>query len=349
MSRLGADDSKRIADISDSLGRWTLGEQSALATLVPQLFELLDAKRATAYGIDYDEQALMFSFLHGTGFSQPVPSVLGIINAYLQSARTVRNPLVAYNPLKVESNQRNRAIGFRGRANRLRMLQKSPFAQNVFPRLGLDDCDQVRVLICDGPHLLAWVGAFRPETFTRREEQLLSRLIPPLHQRLKVEHQLGSAALSAAAIPAAMEAISSAAFIVSGSGHIAHANTAGAQLIQEAPEAVDWLRTSMADSPSCRFSRTTLLSAGTPNYHLAVLKRPVRDPSAQLALAMQRWGLTDKQFEVLQWLVRGAANKTIATALECAEGTVELHVTALMAKADVSSRAALVASFWSMA
>jgi DNA-binding CsgD family transcriptional regulator len=59
------------------------------------------------------------------------------------------------------------------------------------------------------------------------------------------------------------------------------------------------------------------------------------------------WELTPRQAEVLRYLVKGNANKEIARSLDCAENTVELHVTQLLRKARVSSRAQLIARFWS--
>ncbi|MSP60111.1 MAG: response regulator transcription factor [Myxococcales bacterium] len=59
-----------------------------------------------------------------------------------------------------------------------------------------------------------------------------------------------------------------------------------------------------------------------------------------------RWRLTRRQIAVLDLVVRGFANQAIAQALGCAENTVEAHVTALLAKAAVQNRAALVARFY---
>jgi DNA-binding NarL/FixJ family response regulator len=49
---------------------------------------------------------------------------------------------------------------------------------------------------------------------------------------------------------------------------------------------------------------------------------------------------------VLELLVTGASNRTIADALHCAESTVEMHVTTLLKKSSTSQRAELVARFW---
>lgn len=60
-----------------------------------------------------------------------------------------------------------------------------------------------------------------------------------------------------------------------------------------------------------------------------------------------RHRLTERKARVLAHLVRGETNKEIAVALDCAENTVELHVTWLLKAAGTSSRAALIARFWS--
>lgn len=222
----------------------------------------------------------------------------------------------------------------------------SPVIEEVFPHFDLDRCDQMRVLICDGPILLAWVGTFRPEAFTQRERALLTRLIPALQQRLKLESQLGDSALHAAALSAAMEAISSESFVVSGNGSVKHANAAGAQLLESEPEVPSWIRYSLQEKASGRFAITKLQIRGAPDHYLAVLRRPSRDWGPQIVVAAARWQLTAKQTRILGLLVRGAANKTIAALLDCSEGTVEFHVTALLAKAQVGSRSELVARFW---
>jgi DNA-binding CsgD family transcriptional regulator len=55
-------------------------------------------------------------------------------------------------------------------------------------------------------------------------------------------------------------------------------------------------------------------------------------------------GLTVRQAEVLAQLIRGRSNKEIAGELNCAESTVESHVTQLLRKAGVDSRSQLIAS-----
>jgi DNA-binding CsgD family transcriptional regulator len=73
------------------------------------------------------------------------------------------------------------------------------------------------------------------------------------------------------------------------------------------------------------------------------------DPSRErdaVQRAVQRWQLTAKQARVLRLLAEGHANKTIAASLDCAENTIEYHVTRLLEKASVENRTELVAAFW---
>ena len=62
--------------------------------------------------------------------------------------------------------------------------------------------------------------------------------------------------------------------------------------------------------------------------------------------ATHAWTLSPRQAEVLELLVTGASNRTIADSLKCAESTVEMHVTTLLKKSSTSQRAELVARFW---
>ena len=58
------------------------------------------------------------------------------------------------------------------------------------------------------------------------------------------------------------------------------------------------------------------------------------------------WQLTPRQASVMALLVEGLANKEIALRLGCSVGTIENHVTCILRRANVSSRAALTAAFW---
>jgi DNA-binding CsgD family transcriptional regulator len=85
---------------------------------------------------------------------------------------------------------------------------------------------------------------------------------------------------------------------------------------------------------------------GTPVDMLLGPARPTDAVEVRLELATPAWKLTPRQTDVLRLVARGDSNKDIAAALGCAENTIELHVTALLRRAGVSSRTQLVARFW---
>ena len=65
---------------------------------------------------------------------------------------------------------------------------------------------------------------------------------------------------------------------------------------------------------------------------------------ARVRTCATRWTLTPRQLAVLELVVTGMANATIAAMLGIADRTVESHVTAIFDRAGVDSRAALVAT-----
>ena len=80
---------------------------------------------------------------------------------------------------------------------------------------------------------------------------------------------------------------------------------------------------------------------GAP-YHLAIGSAPT-EMGALSAAAAARWGLSSRQSGVLAWLVRGATNARIGAELGISDRTVESHVAAIFAKAQVATRSELTA------
>jgi len=56
--------------------------------------------------------------------------------------------------------------------------------------------------------------------------------------------------------------------------------------------------------------------------------------------------LTRAQASVFRHLIAGDSNKDIASALQSAPRTIEVHVADILAKLGVESRARLIATFW---
>lgn len=105
----------------------------------------------------------------------------------------------------------------------------------------------------------------------------------------------------------------------------------------------------LGDLVLARVLRRTVLGFTESEQPIVVtITAPVSDElSAHVALAAHQWKLTDRQSEVLRSLSSGKSNKEIANELGCAENTVELHVTNILARSAASSRSVLIAKVWS--
>jgi DNA-binding NarL/FixJ family response regulator len=71
-----------------------------------------------------------------------------------------------------------------------------------------------------------------------------------------------------------------------------------------------------------------------------------RSTSTPVALAADRWSLTTRQAQVLALLTEGLMTRHIAAQLGISERTVEAHLAVMFEKAQVESRAELVARVW---
>jgi DNA-binding CsgD family transcriptional regulator len=150
------------------------------------------------------------------------------------------------------------------------------------------------------------------------------------------------ARIAGAALDAALAAIPGAAFVVRAPGAVVHANPRGAALLVADREPVAAaLRTGAASGP--RGARRFPVDA---EHVLVVLPDMSGDARTRVPAVARRWGLTPRQAAVLAVVAEGATNRTVAERLVCSEKTVELHVSALLAKAGCGGRAELVARFW---
>ena len=70
------------------------------------------------------------------------------------------------------------------------------------------------------------------------------------------------------------------------------------------------------------------------------------EDDSPVVAAVRRWALTPKEGEVVELLVQGLTNKEIANALDCKEGTVEVHVSHVLRKSRAGNRAGLVTKVW---
>lgn len=78
--------------------------------------------------------------------------------------------------------------------------------------------------------------------------------------------------------------------------------------------------------------------------HVVLHAEPFADDTDTiLRIAIERWGPTVRQTEVLRHVLEGVSNKEVALRMGVSPRTVEVHVTALLDKANVDSRARLIA------
>lgn len=256
-----------------------------------------------------------------------------------------------FDPRRPEAAQQNRALvtddleRFGAMSESLRALLR---------RNDLDGLDQLRILVCENDSLLAWFGGFRERPFGAREKAMLQALEPSLRRRFGAEDKLAGYQLREAALDAALEAIAGSAMIANGAGDIVVANAAARVHLERDARAtrrglLDAVRRhhNRANStPEGEYSLTALEAPGVPRHFLAVHRDKMSDLTRRAAEARRRWGLTARQGDVLGLMARGLSNRAIAVNLGLREGTVELHVSAVLARAGAESRSAVVARFW---
>lgn len=157
---------------------------------------------------------------------------------------------------------------------------------------------------------------------------------------------LGEGPLARLALEAALEQVSSAAFVVSASGTELHANRRGEAMGKGAESRRDLFVRALATlgDPDASLGAlvTPLRLEGRPTYYLVIFGQETSTED-RLAQAAALWELTPKQAEVVAHLSRGLSNKEIAVQLGCAERTVETHFTAIFRKAGLDGRSALLA------
>jgi DNA-binding CsgD family transcriptional regulator/PAS domain-containing protein len=308
-----------------------------LREVVARLPDLIEADQAAALLVKTTASGRRLEFFHGAKMPP------GFRLAYDRWLATAPRNFAAYDPDNVHPRQRNRAL----RKKELLVLNgnREPAVSRTFlARFGLDESDLLRVLICDGPVLLSWMGGFRAAGFSRDHVRLLEQIVPAVRDRLTLERKLVEAHDRAVDIAGALEQVPSAAFVLAGNGLVLHANAAGRALLDRDRAAIEPLLAAGArgSAPGVQVARlddrSALLLAIVPHF---------ADPSPLVALARARWHLTPRQAQVLHLVAQGKTNRAVATILECAESTVELHVTALLDKSQCEGRAHLVARLWS--
>lgn len=342
MSRLSRVLHDELTELRSALGTFRDGGPTALEWFVPKLMRLVEGDRALCLQLAINEEAMDVE-----GFT-----CMGVPTAPARASfqRVVSSSTMDWtnwNPMLPDPKERNRACSVVAALGWEKLRAPRIYREAAAPN-GLGNRDQLRALICDGPALLGWVGAFREEPFAAHEVRLYQELVPALQRRMLLEQQLQRLPHAQAELAAALEAIHGAAFILSRAGRVQHANAAGRALLERDDAATRAaLRLELGSSAPGRFALTRIVAQGAPVEHLAVEARPRTLEAAARTLALaRRWSLTPRQAQVLELLAAGRSNKLVAVLLHCAERTIEMHVTALFGRVQAASRAELVARFW---
>ncbi|MDB4945171.1 MAG: Transcriptional regulator, LuxR family [Labilithrix sp.] len=334
----------KLQAVEDCLANYSLSTDN-LEQAVVALRELLGAEKAFLYSFGHREGGDDL-VLTRQAFAAPSDVAWGAIFADYLRGRGVQYGV--YNALHPEPEQRNKVMDTR-EIRAVSADRADAMDDELYSRLGVRGHDTLRVLVCDGPSLLAWVGIIQQEPTTEAQRQLLEGLVPVFARRLTFERMFQQARLSDAALTLALEEIGGPAWVVRADGSVAHANAAGrARLDREGAELASALRARVLQprGESRRFKATRRRDEAGSDVHIVVETALSASSNGSAGLdvaeAVRRLGLTPAQTRVFELLAGGSSNAAIAASLGIAERTVEAHVTAILMKAQVPNRATLI-------
>jgi DNA-binding CsgD family transcriptional regulator len=340
---------------------WTRGDEAAVQTLVQELRTIdLDCPSRTEAVFPQRLSEIVggaavasrpvattdgwgYEFVHAHGAPALVRAVHQIAARVTEGRGSSEAPSFAlYDPLRPDVRQRNVIVDdswFRFDS------ASETLVGRAYEETGLARRPQLRVLVCDGPMLLAWIGAFRDEPMSTRERRIFARLLAPLRRRLRVERMMGEAQPGIPALVAALDAVAWPSFLVTPCGNIEHANLIGRRALELHPCEV---RAEVREQLACRQGGPPIQvdEAGAMARYIVVLRDEPSKDAARASAAARAWGLSARQAEVLAHLVRGDTNKDIAVKLGLSPRTVEIHASAILRKAGADTRTHLARLVW---
>lgn len=321
MGRLARWESERVADIVHELSALRAGDSGVTAVIEP-VRELLATESVWTYRPVATLGAWDVEALAASGISTDV------LTRFSDVLRGITGEFAWFRPSAPEPAQRNRVVDALAEVRRQRpgFFEESALYQQFFRVVGLHEHHQLRVLLCDGPRLLAWFGAYQPESPTRRQFALLAALVPALQRRLRLEQLLSREPTTTAAIAAAIEAIARPACVLDRRGRIEAANHSARLALRRDPDAL------------CKAERISIIDGTGSALALLHTRRPL-----DVEEVAARWQLTPRQTEVLALIACGHSNAAISTQLGISVRAVELQVTALLARTQVENRIELIA------
>lgn len=333
----------RSRELRDVIDRIEAGAPPILSLLSGVIAEHVGADFDASYGLASIDESDHVTFIHA---SCEAPDTLSarFRTVVASSRRPWRRA-----PERVPAAERNRVMLWDEVLRTLRVrAEDQPIVRDVLHPLGVGR--QIRVVLCDGPSMLAFVGAFRGRgrDFNERERGHLRALVPALRKRLLFERQLGDVHMLTSALECALERAGAPVLLVDSHGRVRHANSAGKAWLASRGRAglAELAVAAKGDTTAgTAFDVQRLCVPGWPAHALVTVSGPSVVPSSpgRADAAAAKWRLTPRQREVFRLLSQGRTNKNIATTLGIAEVTVEVHVSAILRRAGAGSRAELIA------
>jgi len=316
------------------------GVSLELSPLLEQLRTTLRAHNVAAYRAEPTEHGWDLALSSWVGPDAAARQLAH--QRFVQSSPADEPNFCAYDPFVVQRSQQNRALD----NSHLFALERTALASHhrVYAAVAPHQTEQLRMLICQGPRLLLWIGALRDEPFGDAERELLQSLAEPLRERLTAQRQLDSVQLHEPMVDALLEALNQPALIVTGEGSLEFTNRRARELLEREDGALLFasLRKQVIDKqPHPAFTVTPM--RGCPGHLLAIYARADEQLTHVVARARTRWQLSSRTTAFLEQLARGMSNKEIASRLSCAEVTVEKQLTQLFRSSGVRSRTELMA------
>ena len=330
-----------LGQLTRELATLRLGDGDAMSALIPELARYIDVENLALYAPRSRDMGMGMERWHAFGLSDQFARDTV---QFLSSDRApvwfdVMRPLPSHRDKLVEATawiERTEHGAFERTAMYRELLEPARMNRHLHHR----------VLLCEGPILLAWFGTLHVGPLAPRQSTRLRALVGPLRRRLALERRLARGSGTALALDALLESLGSAAMVLDAAGRVQEANAAArVQLSEQRTEVFAAIRDATQGRPST-FDVTPLREHGRDVGWLARHRAESHEAriAARVATTTAQLRLTVRQARVLELLVLGQANASIAGTLGIGERAVELHVTALLDRFQVENRAALVAA-----
>jgi hypothetical protein len=212
----------RSRELRNIIDRIEADAPPILSVLSGVIAEHVGADFDASYGLESIDESDHVTFTHA---SREAPDALSArFRAVVASSRRPWRRA----PERVPAREQNRVMLWDEVLRTLKVrAEEQPIVRDVLHPLGVGR--QIRVVLCDGPSMLAFVGAFRGRgrDFNERERGRLRALVPALRRRLLFERQMGDMHMLTSALECVLEQLGAPVLLVHSHGRVRHTNCAG--------------------------------------------------------------------------------------------------------------------------